>query len=151
MVSNKTINKNSLILKLNLERLGKILFNYSIIGLILSFSPFMSLAVLILIWLVAIILMFLTLFIILISKDFRRGLGAISNTVTDISANLLNYLPLITSVTIFLSISSIILLSLNKSKPHRPRKIFSIIIIIIEAILLIISIKSGMNKWKNLI
>lgn len=146
MVSNKTINKNSLILKLNLERLGKILFNYSIIGLILSFSPFMSLAVLILIWLVAIILMFLTLFIILISEDFRRGLEDISNTVTDISVNLLNYLPLITSVTIFLSISSIILLSLNKNNPHRPRKIFSIIIIIIEAILLIISIKSGMNK-----
>lgn len=148
MVSNKTINKNSLILKLNLERLGKILFNYSIIGLILSFSPFMSLTILILIWLVAIILMFLTLFIILISEDFRRGLEDISNTVTDISANLLNYLPLITSVTIALSISSIIFLSLNKSKPHRPRKIFSIIIIIIEAILLIISIKSGMGKWK---
>lgn len=146
MVSNKTINKNSLILKLNLERLGKILFNYSIIGLILSFSPFMSLAVLILIWLVAIILMFLTLFIILISEDFRRGLEDINNIVIDISTNLLNYLPLITSVTIALSISSIILLSLNKSNPHRPRKIFSIIIIIIEAILLIISIKSGMNK-----
>lgn len=48
MVSNKTINKNSLILKLNLERLGKILFNYwthfIFFTIYVASSPYLNLA-----------------------------------------------------------------------------------------------------------
>ena len=140
MVSSKHISKNNLILKLHFERLGKIFFNYSIVGLILSFLPFISLVTLIFIWIFVIIFVVLTLFIVLLSEDFRRTVGTINNSISDISYSLLEALPVITSVTIALSISSIILLSLNRNNPHRPRKIISIIVIIIEAILLIFSL-----------
>ncbi|MGM9970320.1 MAG: hypothetical protein ACI35S_08000 [Anaeroplasma sp.] len=127
-----------IIRRMYFNRLGLILFNFSVLSLIISISHFFSWLIIAFIAIILVLIIFCTLGAILfISPEFLDNFNNIINSASTISEFLFSIIPIVSIATFSFSILSIIFLSLSK-KSHKGRIMSLIIIGIISIIIYIV-------------
>ena len=126
----------------NLNRLGIILSNYAILGLVLMFSTFLFYIFYIVYYLIIASIVLLTLgMILLVNKDYLSLFS--TDVFNGINSAISSSMPYILVITLICAVASLILLCINKHNKSVSRIVFASILIGIVAIFAIALLVRG--------
>ncbi|MGM9971747.1 MAG: hypothetical protein ACI35W_05005 [Anaeroplasmataceae bacterium] len=128
-----------IMLQMYSSRLGKILFNISLLALIISLCPPFSWFIIALIAIIGVLIILCTIgLVFVVVPDFISKFQATIDYASKISQFLLSILPMTISIAFVCSLLSIIFLLYDKNNSHKARIFIAILSIVVSIILFII-------------
>ena len=126
------------------SRFAIILSNLSLVCVILSFASAITVIISWLIWIVGLSLIIVTLgIILLVFPGYWDGLMNSSQTLSDVSAFLIKFWPIISGLGVISAVVSIVLLACDKTRNHTARIVFSSVVLALIVIAIIVLLLEG--------
>ncbi|MDE5715511.1 MAG: hypothetical protein K2I42_05195 [Anaeroplasmataceae bacterium] len=124
--------------KKNLAHLGSILFNYSVLGIIIILGITFSQVFLIIYYVVLIVISLLTLGVVLLSEEFR-SLWSLGQNVNSILMQVERWMPIVAGICGVILVFSFVLLCFDsKERKTKNKLIISIFMMVIFIVILIL-------------
>lgn len=139
----KTKTPNNELIKIQVNHLGKILFNLQFIALAIMIASVLSFLIPAIYYLVLIFISLITLFSIYATHPEFSNLWRGGDTLANIATTLTNSWKYTVPIILVLAISSIICLTLSKQENHKYRIITSVVLSILAIIVLVLKLING--------